>query len=303
MWKQFIALLAFFFCLSLIFLSWQDHLELKKAHEGRPTVATVYGKTARQNLFAGSYYYALMKPGLENRVTTQLNVGEKARLTKEQFDKLNVGDAIAGYDIHGTFYSQQDLNDEYLSSYIVLALFSIYPLGYIIYLLMRIKKLENFVAGLLRLLKWPLVGIFAGGMMLALYFLNPILGNTFGKIFGTNLIETTAHVHDAEADIHLGRHKESHYYLALSYRDQEGETIYLTKEVTKHTYDMYKNGVLPIKYRAEDPYHVYTKHTDFQDVIDILLSNTLLIYYGVFFIIAMVVFTFYLRYKRKNASS
>ncbi|MGE7602353.1 hypothetical protein ACQKL5_07550 [Peribacillus sp. NPDC097675] len=47
------------------------------------------------------------------------------------------------------------------------------------------------------------------------------------------------------------------YFLALSFEKRANGTVYLTKEVTSHSYYAYKDRPVPISYGVETPYKIF----------------------------------------------
>lgn len=299
---ELIAFVVFIYVLYTIVIHWQEHLEMKKANENHPTTAICYGKMAIQDLFGETSYIALMEPGLETKTTTQLNEHQMATVSKKQFETLLAGDSIKGYNVNGTFYTQLDLNGEYIGFYIVLLIVSIYPIGYIIYWLLKIKRVNKFLE------RYPTSDMIAyfilyGGLIVIILFffysVAPSLKFAYEKVNGEGYVTTNAVVTDRDWDFKGGKNVQSHYYLALSYQDEKGNEIHVDKEVTRHTFN-HATFSLPIQYKKTDPYHVYTQKTSFKDILNIIFTSTMMVYLVSVVLAALLVFAIVLMRKRNK---
>lgn len=305
-----LAFATFVFSIGLTSINWKEYEEMKKDNEQIQTTATVYGKTAIQDLFGGTYYYALIEDGLIGKVTTKLKVGQKASISKEEFDKIEFGDSLNGFTVNGTFHTQADLDGEYTSFYIGLAFVSLYPIGYILYLISRINIVRamfvriGHVKGLNRPIDILVNSLLFSGVIVGLLFyifnFGDILKSGYNKFMSENQIETTAIVEDHHIDINSSMYGSSNYYLGLVYNNQDGQIVSVTKEVTMHSYNKYKDDALPIKYNEQDYYRVYLQEIDFQDIFQMLTSDLFIILYLAVVIIALLIFLLFVLRKRKK---
>lgn len=273
-----IAFVIFIISIYFIVHHTEKYLHLKKEISRNPESATanVFNKVASQGLFTGMNYHVLIKPDFSGKTTTHLNIGDSGTVTKKEFDRLKIGDSIKGYSIEGKFYTKQDVERKVntFTFFIVIMLFSLYPIGYLIYLLDHLKKFRSLFN---RILGPTIVGIIAistvGGLLYSIYSMGPMLTNWYQKIADKNQIETTALITDTDEDINYSKHHDSHYYLAFFYINEDKKVIHITKEVTPHTYYKYQYGGLPITYNPNDPYRVFIKNIEFQDVVNFILTN------------------------------
>ncbi|MGE7661167.1 hypothetical protein ACQKL6_05540 [Peribacillus sp. NPDC097197] len=305
---------VFVFVLFKTVENFQEYKELKREDESEPMTAVVYEKTAAQDLLYGkTYYMVLLNEKLTGKVAWNLDIGQRAYVEKEEFDKLEIGDTVSGFKIDGTFHNQEDLKGEYSSYYIGLAFVSIYIFGYISYWLSKVKFVVTFFQRMERkklfnsFLGFLLYGLFYGGMLTGLlfgfYYMGQMGMNAYEKYSDEDRIETTAVVTDHFADRNLGRYADSEYFLALSFENQANETVYLTKEVTSHAYYAYKDQRVPISYSEETPYKIYLQETSWKDVFQIMTTNELMMYYIVLFITVALIYVFicWRRFKKTGS--
>lgn len=310
---QLLAFAAFIYSFHLLLVNYERYEQLKQEHAEQQATAIIYNKTAFEDLYTGEISYkALLKPGLLGKATTNLKEGVITYLTEDEFDTLSVGDSIDGFQIEGVFQRQAYVNEKYRSYYWGFVFLSLYPIGYLLYWLLKIQGLRLFFDRILqmksvdRALTYLFNFLIFGGLIVGMFFFlfSPgvnMVKNLYGKYNSEGYIDTYALVSDSDYDETIGyKYYEDNYFLALAYKDQEGEPIYLTKEVTRHTYHTYKDADLPIRYSKDNPYKTYTQHTNGKDIWNILLSKTLILYYLAFVIVALLIFTVYLLYKRKK---
>lgn len=308
--NELIAFAVFIFSMYLIFSNWQEYKAMKKSNEQMQATAIVYGKTAVQSLFEETYYYALLEDHLMYQATTKLHLGQKANITKEKFDELKDGASIDGYTVNGAFHTQEDLDGEYVSFYIGLAFGLLYPIGYLVYLISKIKIVRVIferMAHAKRLNRFVNItanSLFFGGVIIGLFVfvfdLGDTLKNSYKQFTSEGYLETTAIVTEPDIDLNPSIYADSKLYLGLIYQTKNGQMVSLTKEVTEHTYDKYQNGAIPIKYDEQNPYQVYLQDPDSEDIYEILTSDFFLMLYLSVIIIALLIFALHLVRKRKR---
>ncbi|MFJ7744554.1 hypothetical protein [Peribacillus sp. NPDC097295] len=308
------AFMVFVFVLFKTVENTQEYKELKSQNESNPVTAIVHDKTAAQDLLYGkTSYMVLLHDNLAGKVVRNLDIGQRAYVEKEEFDKLEIGDTVSGYIIDGTFHNQEDLKGEYSSYYIGLIFVSIFIIGYISYWLSKIKMVTSFFHRMEQkrlfnsLLGVLLYGLFYGGMLTGLsfgfYYMGQMAMNAYDKYSDEDRIETTAVVTDHFADLDVGRYADSEYFLALSFENQANETVYVTKEVTSHAYYAYKDQPVPISYHEENPYKIFLQETSWKDVFQIMTTNEMMIYYIVCLITVAMIYVFicWRRYKKTGS--
>lgn len=312
-WKLF-AFVIFVFVLFKTVENFDEYKELKNQYESDPVTAKVYEKTAVQDLLYGkTYYLVLLNENLAGKMVRDLEVGQRAYVEKEEFDKLEIGDTISGYKVDGTFHNQEDLEGEYHSFYIGLAFVSIYIIGYILYWLSKIPFLSAFFQWLERKklfnssLGFVMYGLFYGGIITGLLFgfynIGQMVMNAYDKYSDEDRIETTAVVTDQLADQDFSRYSDSEYFLALSFENQANETVHVTKEVTSHTYYAYQDQPVPISYHEENPYKIYLQKTSWKDILQMMTTNEMMIYYLVCLITVALIYVFicWIRFKKTGS--
>lgn len=310
-WKrigyELLAFAFFVFLLYTIYVNWQRNEEVKEAQKSNPTVAIVYDKTAEKQLFSGISYTVLLKPGLVEKTVSKILTGDRATVSKAEFEELEIGDTIDGYSIQGVFHTLNELENDSIWFYIVLCIVGIYPFGYICYWLLKIKKVEAFITrydfGLGIVMKIMLT---AGSLFLLLFMYREMIAdlkNGYEKYFGENYNKTIAMVTDHHREHRRSRRAPTYYYVAITFEDENGRLYHVTKEVKYHTYYTYKGDVLPISYKKEDPYTVYVQQPFARDVINFLLSRDFLIYCLMVILTALIGYTFFLLNRKRRTGS
>ncbi|MFJ7637723.1 hypothetical protein [Peribacillus sp. NPDC097225] len=305
---------VFVFVLFKTVENFQEYIELKRQDESEPMTAVVYGKTATQDLLYGkTYYMVLLSENLTGKVAWNLDIGQRAYVEKEEFDKLEIGDAVSGFKIDGTFHNREDLEGKYSSFYIGLFFVSLFFIGYISYWLSKIKMVTSFFHRMEQkklfnsLLGVLLYGLFYGGMLTGLsfgfYYMGQMGMNAYEKYSDEDRIETTAVVTDHFIQRNPSMYGDDLYYLALSFENQANETVYLTKEVTSHAYYAYKDLPVPISYQEGNPYKIFLQETSWKDISQIMMTNEMMMYYIVCFItVALIYVLICLRRYKKTGS-
>ncbi|MCG7335898.1 hypothetical protein MHZ95_11460 [Sporosarcina sp. ACRSM] len=310
-WKrigyELLAFAFFVFLLYIIFVNWQRNEEVKEAQKSNPTVAIVYDKTAEKHLFSGISYIVLLKPGLVDKTISKLSTGDWATVAKAEFEALEIGDTIDGYSIQGVFHTQNELETDSKWFYIVLCIVGIYPFGYICYWLLKIKKVQAFITRYdfgLGIVMNIILG--AGLLFLLLFMFREMIAdlkNGHEKYFGDHHIETTAMVTDNHREHRGSRRAPTYYYLAIAFEDENGRLYHVTKEVKYHTYRTYKDDVLAISFKKEDPYTVYVQQPFARDVFNFLLSRDFFMYCLMIILTALIGYTFFLLNRKRRTGS
>lgn len=311
-WKRIgYELLAFAFFVFLIFIiivNWQRNEGVKQEQEKNVVTATIYDKTAEKHLFSGMSYIVLLQPGLLEKTVLQIPPSYRVGVPKLEFEALEIGDTIDGYSIEGIFYTLSELKHEKKWFYIVFCLVGIYPLGYIIYVLFKIKKIKQFIDRHDFGLGIVMYTVFWGGMLVLLLFMYremaADLKNGYEKFYGKDYIQTVATITDHYKYHGSGRDAQWYYYLALAYKDETGGQFHLTKEVKKNTYLNYMDGELPIKYKKDNPYNVFAQKTGTKDVLNFLTSRVLWLQHFLFIIITVLLcYSLFLMNRKRRTGS
>ena len=286
--------------------AWLEQLDMIINSKNEPATAMVYDKTAHKWLDGDIYYSATLEENLAEQTIASVAEGQKASLTKEQFKTLVRGDMIEGFTIDQKFYVATDIKDEINSLWIPLAILSVYPVGYILYVLTRFKIvneiLDRFAERFDKVLTFLIYTIMFGGIIILLLFSFYSLAGAVKNVYertSSDLIETTAEVthHDTSSGP-----RDRRYYIALSFENELSESIHVTKEVTPHTY-YNAIGKTRIMYKRDNPYNVFMKEQSFKDLFQISISNTMITYYLTIFLTAILLFTVYLLDKNRRTGS
>ena len=269
--------------------------------------AVVFDKTAAKNLLNGLSYVVLLKPQLLEKTTQSIESGYEVYVTKKDFERLEIGDTIDGFMIKGVFRTQSDLKSENKTFYFVLFIVGIYPMGYIIYLLFKFKGFEAFLDRHDFGLSIIFYFITWGGLFLLLLFsyreMTADLKNGYEKFYGKDYIETIATITDHSFHHGTGRDYQTYYYLALAYEDTNGEAFNLTKEVKKNTYLKFQDGVLPIKYKKDNPYYAFAQQTEGRDIINFLLTPAFFMNCLTIVLTALLSYALYLMNRKRKTGS
>lgn len=300
-----LGFVIFVFVLQAMYENGNEYLE-KKNDDKQPMTATVYGKTVVQDLFDGTNYYALLKPMIINQSVFKQSSEEHARITKDVFDDLAIHDSIDGYNVNGKFSTKVDLDDESFSFYLVFCLVAIYPIGYILFWLDKIDAVSRFFERVLnsKSLHLPFIILIWGAVAFTLLYgvfnFGTMVENSYGTYTAENKIEARAVITDKYKIINPKG--SNSYYLTLYYQNQSKDVFYLTKRVTSHTFYQ-SNHSIGISYTEENPYKVSIQKVDFLDKFQILITDTMIIYYLMFIIIGLLIYTLFLLRRKKKTGS
>lgn len=305
------AFLAFLFLLFVNYSNVEDFLEEREDREPVPQEKLVLGKSVTKDLI-GSTRYSLKidDPGLgkpDEEPAKSVSVG------REQFETTGRGDKIEVYKIDGDYMTESSMNEEDLIFFILLAVFSLYPAGYILWLLSRIpavrrflrkkeKKLDRLAGGVMYIL---LFGIVSAVLMFGFGEMKSAIGTGVEKLFGQGYLTDEALVSDKEIDYNPGRYATNDFYLRLVYQADTGQSLELLKGVTYHTYKQYQPGdQIKISYDPGEPYHVFIPGMELLDYIEVLLREEVTISIVTVLLAVLVGFLPFLwpkrRRKRKN---
>ena len=302
-----IAFAVFLIAIYATSVFWQDHIKMTNDYKSEPTTAVIYDKIAQKSLYGDIYYYAVLEPNLIDQTVYSLSDGQKSSLTLDQFELLTHGDRIDGFNIDQTFYVQADIEPDFYWFWIILAFVIIYSVCYIIYLLTRIKKINDILEpffnrhdrALTYIINIILFGGLTIGLLFSFYSFGGAIKNAYDRVTSTDLVETIAEVTDKNKGTGW---RDIRYHLALSYDNERGEPIQVTKEVTSNTFYSIEDEI-PIKFKKDNPYNVFTQNLGFKDVFNIFTSTTMVIYYLTFIISALLLLTVYLLDKKRRTGS
>lgn len=300
-----LGIVIFVFVLQAMYENGKEFIEMKD-QDNQHMTAKVYGKTVVQDLFGGINYYALLKPAIINQSVLTLSNEEFASVSKDVFNKLTINDSIEGFNLNGKFRTKEDLDEESYSFYLVFSLAAIYPVGFLLFWLNKIKAVSRFFEHVLdsKFLKLPLTILIWSAVTIPLLYGVFHFGNMLEKSYenytAENKVETRAFITDKYKIIN---HKGSNsYYLTLKFHNHNNEALYLTKRVTSHTYNRYSHSIA-ISYTEENPYEVSLQKIEPLDIYQVLTTDTMIIYYLMFIIIGLLFFTLILLRRKKKTGS
>ena len=242
-----------------------------------------------------------------NKLHEVLKVAMQLMCLKKEFEKLEIGDTIDGFLIQGVFRTQSEQKSEYNGFYFTLFLVGIYPVGYIFYLLFKFEWFEAFLDRHDFVLSIIFNIICWGGLSLLLLFsyreMIADLKNGYEKFYGKDYIETIATITDYSFENGTGRDSQTYYYLALAYEDTNDEPINLTKEVKRNTYLKYQDGVLPIKYKKNNPYNAFAQRTEGRDILNFLLTPAFFMHCLIIGLTALLSYALFLMNRKRKTGS
>lgn len=308
-WPKIVAFAAFIFICYTIYDNVQEHQEFLEKAEQNQVEERVWRKYVVNGLLEGPRFSVQIGALPESSIPTKHN-DSMITISQDLFDQIDVGDTIPGFEVDGKFYTETLLKEEIRWFYILLTVFSLYPIGYILYWLGKINAIRELLSNISRLLFLKKIAGFVipvlifGGLIIALLlFLSTETKSAFvngnEKYFGKNHAETLAIVTDRGFDRRTSRYNRSEYYISLMYKPKGHDTIFVVKGVTWHTYNKYKKD-MPIIYNVDNPYQVYAKEMDFRDYTDILMTDTVILTLVSIFLIILLSWIPFLLWKRNK---
>ena len=121
------------------------------------------------------------------------------------------------------------------------------------------------------------------------------------QAYGGKQLETTALITDRDVDYNYGRYERSYYYLALAFKDQEGNVINITKEVPPSVYN--NNGFsVNVRYPEGNPYSIHLNGFKAGDIF-FYFGTELLIYGITILLTALLIFAAVLWRRKKKTGS
>ncbi|WP_099361515.1 hypothetical protein [Fredinandcohnia onubensis] len=308
-WPKIVAFAAFIFICYTIYDNVQEHNAFLKEAEENHVEERVWRKYVVNGLLEGPRFSVQIGTLPESSIPTKHN-DSMITISRDLFDQIDVGDPIPGYEVDGKFYTETLLKEEIRWFYIMLTVFSLYPFGYIIYWLCKIKTIWELFASISRRLFLDKIAAFVipllvfGGLIIALLlFLSTetksAFENGYEKYFGKNHTETIAIVTDRGFERRTSKYNRSEYYISLMYKPKDHDSIFIVKGVTWHTYNKYTKE-MPIVYNVDNPYQVFAKEMDFSDYTSILMTETVILTLVSIILIILLSWLPFLLWKRKK---
>ncbi|MEH7236681.1 hypothetical protein [Bacillus sp. JJ1562] len=308
-WPKFFAFVAFIFIIYINYDNVLEHKAFLEEAEQNQVEERIWRKFVVNDLLVGPRFSVQIGTLPESSIPTKHN-DSMVIISQDLFEQVDVGDTIPGYEVDGKFYTETLLKEEVKWFYILLTFFSLYPIGYILYWLFKIKVIWELFVNISRRLYLDKIASFVipflifGSLIGALLlFLSTETKSAFEngheKYFGGNHAETTAFIMEHGFDGGTSTYSENEYYISMMYKTENQDTIFIVKGVTRHTYNKYKEK-MPIVYNIDNPYEVYIKEMDFADYIDILMTNTVFLTSIAILLLILLGWVPFLLWKRKK---
>ncbi|MCC3356029.1 hypothetical protein [Bacillus sp. REN16] len=311
-WPKLLAFAAFIFICFTIYDNLQEHKAFLEEAEQNQVEERVWRKYVVNRLLEGPIYSVQIGALPESSIPTKHN-DSMVTISRDLFEQVNVGDTIPGYDVEGKFHTDALLKEEVRWFYILLTGFSLYPIGYILYWLFKVKVIWELFSTISRRLYLDRIAGFVipflvfGGLIAALLlFLSTetksAFENGYEKYFGKNHAETTALITEHGFDRRTSKYDSSEYYISLMYQPKDHDPIFLVKGVTWHSYNKYTNEI-PIIYNIDNPYQVFARDMDLSDYTSVLMTDTVFITCISVILIFLLSWIPFLLWKRKSHKS
>ncbi|MEH7381054.1 hypothetical protein V7138_11295 [Bacillus sp. JJ1533] len=311
-WPKLFAFAACIFIIYTIYENVQEHKVFIKEAERNQVEERIWRKFVINDLFVGPSFSVQIGTLPESSIPTKHN-DSMVTISRELFEKVDVGDTIPGYEIDGKFYTETMLKEEVRWFYILLICFCLYPIGYILYWLFKIKVISEWFATISRRIRLEKMAGFVislllfGGLIWALLFVlstdtKSAIENGYEKYFGNNHAETTARIMEHGFDRRTSTYNRSKYYISMLYKPENQDTIFSVKGVTWHTYNKYTDKI-PIVYNVDNPYQVYIKEIDAADYLDFLMTDALFLTAISIILIVLLCCVPFLLWKQKKRKS
>ncbi|MDR4889675.1 hypothetical protein RGU12_19460 [Fredinandcohnia sp. QZ13] len=311
-WPKLFAFAAFLFIIYTIFDNVQEHQVFLYKAEHNQVEERVWRKFVVNDLLVGPRFSVQIGTLPESSIPTKHN-DAMVIISQELFEKVNAGDTIPGYKVNGKFYTETLLKEEVKWFYILLTVFSLYPISYILYWLFKIKIIWKWFAAISRRLYLDKIASFVISFLIfgvligtLLFFLSSdtksAIENGYEKYFGKNHAETTALIMEHGFDRRTSTYNRTDYYISMMYKPENHDSIFIVKGVTWHTYNKYQEK-MPIVYNVDNPYQVYAKEMDIADYLDILMTETVFLTLISIILIVLLSSIPFLLWKQKKRKS
>ncbi|MFS0559487.1 hypothetical protein AB1K91_01985 [Terribacillus sp. 179-K 1B1 HS] len=239
---------------------------LVHSHQEEKKAVTVEGKTISSDLFGNMYYYAVLKAGEESKVTHLTADGALTEVTREEFDQLDIGDTIEIAKSDSA--ENKAYRSEIYKSIFFIVIYAIVLIHYISFLVACKRRIEGW-----EWLVWPIAytiqllffGVLAAILIYGYSSIGKMVYNAAQSYAGTQH-ETEAIITDKDEDINGGRYETNYHYIAFMYKDADGNTIHMSKEVRP---SVYNDSVITttISFPEDEPYRVHTNGLTLSDII------------------------------------
>lgn len=257
---------------------------------------TVEGKVVYNDLFGNLTYYA----AADEKAETALTVDAEGLMpiSAEEYKTLQKGDVIVGETIQ-SFRLENLIDIDLFVNFLLFIAFSF------IILFALVGAIEAI----------PVIGkktVLLGSILKLVYLVLIIVGFSlvyisFGKSVVTAIqahsgeqIQTEATITDSYSDPGYGRYESSYYYLALSYDDEQGNPIHMTKQVKPSVYYESDDAIM-ISHSSGDPFKVHFGEAGSMDLFFYL--GHLMMYIMIFILTGLFIFVAVLMRRHKKTGS
>ena len=261
--------------------------------EGEPVEEIIEQKYSKKGLY--------LYPRFEIVVS---NSDQPSRVTREQFESIQIGDQISGIRRGETFLTSKDIQFEKRVS---IPIFIFLYFGVFAYgggLLREIKFIKgnqtllNLLNRILRMLKAIVLATY---ISIGAYFVTMTATNAFNKLNKINQTEVIATLLDRDLlEIRTQRGASyTTYELFLGYQDQEGNDYVTKKAVTRPTYYKYAfKESMPLTYRNNNMYDTFVSVEGTDEVLPAYF-NLYTIFMGLYIFSLLIMFKAW-RNKKNN---
>ncbi|MBD7908029.1 DUF3592 domain-containing protein [Sporosarcina gallistercoris] len=281
--------------------SYIDEYDLLDAEPKTETVASVVG--SKSLLTPPAYYAKIEQPdGTPSE--------ELYRISKKQMTELTLGDEIEGYATGSTgFSTSRDILMDSLFYLVGIGVLGFLAFCCLVATILSIPAIEQAEqkAAYKRYVKkkrkkrkknrkqketgWRVAGVI---VLLFLFLASRFLLNLFRKMMPVGKTEAEATIFDKYSDVTYRKYEDSTYEFTVAFDDQNGDTIQVIKDVTRHTYADYDIGDrLPITYNSSNPYDLFVRGTSVQDVFQAMLTWEMLVYGSFLAVSGFVIWAYY----------
>ncbi|WP_315907018.1 hypothetical protein [Priestia koreensis] len=277
--------------------------DIYKHQKGEKTTVVVQEKVVFRDLFNKNTYFAVLKAGAEEKLTFDSNEDALTEVPKDVFQHVNKGDEIKGNKTVSIF-SDEDAKSLIYEHLIFLGIFLVYPLFYVFYQLLRIPAFNEWATKhdrwVLRIFATILIAIASVLFAIGYVSLGKSLVHTFSAHSG-NQQATEATIVDRYEDVGRRKYETDYYYLALSFTDENGTPVYLTKEVTPNIYHNHQDHVT-VHYPKGSPYSIHIE--DNFSISNLFFYIRKLEIYGIMVLITLLLLIFGgIRLKKRFTAS
>jgi len=242
------------------------------------------------------------------RFEVQVSNSERpSTVSKEQFDSIELGDAIPGYMKNAeTFVTEKDIRFELTLGVPILILlyFAVF------FLAAGLLKSTSFIKN--RTILYRGLNMTAKGTLFTILTIYILTGLVFTTLTATNIVHKLSawNLTEAEATVLGGDWNETRsnrgasyttYELFLEYADENGEDHITKKAVTGETYNKYlSDDTLPILYRNNKVDDTFIKTKNINEILPAFL-NLYTFFIGFYFATIFAMIKAWRKKKRKEA--